>query len=320
MEQETEGLSIGALSKATGISIHSLRMWERRYGAPQSLRRNSGHRRYPYEEVPRLRAVGRAIALGFRAGEVAALSLVDLQGKLDNLDAQSGVLHPGDPAGSGSSIERLHQLVVAARDFNEHLLDREFLDGWNLLGPLHFLSHIAIPYMAELGDCWQSGCVDIANEHFASEKLCDFLSARWRSLNREATRAPYIIAGLPRDRHRVALLLAAIVVSSAEHRVLFIGGETPVADLASACRTSEAAGVCLPISASVSEAFAKRYLTELSEKVPGNVAIVTGGAGAPPPTGRVQRLPDFIDLYHWLRGRQEEAAGHAPTRAGKLLG
>ena len=46
-------LSIGELSGLTGIGVHTLRVWEKRYGAPHSQRLPSGHRRYPKEEVPR---------------------------------------------------------------------------------------------------------------------------------------------------------------------------------------------------------------------------------------------------------------------------
>ena len=54
-------LSIGQLARFTGVGIHSLRAWEKRYGAPRSQRLSSGHRRFPKEEVQRLRAVSRAL-------------------------------------------------------------------------------------------------------------------------------------------------------------------------------------------------------------------------------------------------------------------
>ena len=52
---EDPGLSIGDVARATGISVHTLRVWEKRYGAPFPMKRKSGHRRYAQEEVRRLR-------------------------------------------------------------------------------------------------------------------------------------------------------------------------------------------------------------------------------------------------------------------------
>ena len=62
-------ISIGELSKLTGVTTHSLRMWEKRYGTPKAHRLPSGHRRYPKEDVPRLRAIVKALESGYRASK-----------------------------------------------------------------------------------------------------------------------------------------------------------------------------------------------------------------------------------------------------------
>ncbi len=70
-QRDDEGpwLSIGALSKATGIAVETLRTWETRYGFPTPERKPSGHRVYPVSAVaaPAARRAGpraRAIARG----------------------------------------------------------------------------------------------------------------------------------------------------------------------------------------------------------------------------------------------------------------
>lgn len=307
-DEEIDGISIGALSKATGISIHSLRMWERRYGAPAATRRPSGHRRYSYEEVPRLRAVSRALALGFRPGEVAPLPLEEINALIDALQQQGPGIHPGEPLGSGSLEERIHKWILAARAFDEVGLDREFLDSWNLLGPLHFLTRMAGPFLQELGDCWQTGCLEIANEHFASEKLCDFLSSRWRLLHQEVVHGPIVIAGLPGELHRAPLPMCAITAASARHRVVYLGGGTPAAELVATATAAEAEAVCLSFPCTTPPRAASRYLAEVAERLPPHLPVLIGGAGAPPSSGRITRLETFIDLYNLLRLRQEEAA------------
>src|SRR5215212_1371779 len=51
----TTGVSIGELSRRTGIGISTLRAWERRYGYPVPERLASGHRRYQEGDVEALR-------------------------------------------------------------------------------------------------------------------------------------------------------------------------------------------------------------------------------------------------------------------------
>ena len=63
-------ITIGELAKRTGITTHTLRIWEKRHGAPKAIRLPSGHRRYPLEDVERLKTVAQALKLGFRAGKV----------------------------------------------------------------------------------------------------------------------------------------------------------------------------------------------------------------------------------------------------------
>src|SRR5512144_964663 len=78
---ETKGarLSIGALSRATGIPVETLRTWESRYGFPVPERRPSGHRVYALSTVPRLRRIAEALARGHRAGQVVPASDANLR-------------------------------------------------------------------------------------------------------------------------------------------------------------------------------------------------------------------------------------------------
>jgi DICT domain-containing protein len=75
VEDESDGFSIGELSRRTGVPVATLRTWEVRYGQPRARRRPSGHRRYDDDAV---RAVG--LMVGQRA---AGLSLDAAASRLD---------------------------------------------------------------------------------------------------------------------------------------------------------------------------------------------------------------------------------------------
>ena len=53
-------LSIGTMSRRSGVSEGTLRMWEARYAFPTPARLASGHRRYSERDLQRVRAVARA--------------------------------------------------------------------------------------------------------------------------------------------------------------------------------------------------------------------------------------------------------------------
>jgi MerR family transcriptional regulator, light-induced transcriptional regulator len=69
---DAQWLSISAAERATGISKHTLRIWERRYGFPQPLRNASGRRVYPPEQIQRLREIKRLRDSGFRPSKIIA--------------------------------------------------------------------------------------------------------------------------------------------------------------------------------------------------------------------------------------------------------
>lgn len=47
MAHEATLLSIGEVADIIGVSVPTIRSWERRYGWPEALRSRGAHRRYP---------------------------------------------------------------------------------------------------------------------------------------------------------------------------------------------------------------------------------------------------------------------------------
>src|SRR5512133_2283339 len=72
---------IRAVSKLTGISVDTLRAWERRYRVVEPERDERG-RMYSEQEVERLRLLRAAIERGHAIGRVAVLATDDLRALL----------------------------------------------------------------------------------------------------------------------------------------------------------------------------------------------------------------------------------------------
>jgi DNA-binding transcriptional MerR regulator len=66
-----EDFSIGTVSRLTGISQHTLRVWERRYGAVESRRSEGGRRLYSSDDVERLTMLKALVDRGDRIGQIA---------------------------------------------------------------------------------------------------------------------------------------------------------------------------------------------------------------------------------------------------------
>lgn len=71
--RRASGLSIGALARAAGVGVETVRFWEREGLLPRPPRTPGGHRAYGPEAVERLRFLRHARGLGFALAEVRAL-------------------------------------------------------------------------------------------------------------------------------------------------------------------------------------------------------------------------------------------------------
>jgi len=75
--------AVGVVARLTGLSVHVLRSWERRYGAVQPQRTPRGSRRYTEADVARLRLLGTAVDNGHPISALAPLSDASISALLE---------------------------------------------------------------------------------------------------------------------------------------------------------------------------------------------------------------------------------------------
>ena len=71
--------SIGAVAKLTGLTVHNLRVWEKRHSAVETDRSQSGRRIYSESALQRLKLLKHCVDNGFTIGNIANLSNSELQ-------------------------------------------------------------------------------------------------------------------------------------------------------------------------------------------------------------------------------------------------
>lgn len=279
-------------------------MWERRYGSPQSIRLPSGHRRYPMEEVERLKAVALALKQGYRAREVASASHVDLQRMIE----RSRRLYIEEPnresTGHGSepdSREIVDQWIRMTVQYDEEGLTNALYDDWGKLGPLRFLTDRLHPYLVRLGEDWRIGEVSVSHEHFASERIVDFLASQWRKLNERNEEPPILLTSLPGDQHRLGLQIASVTIAAAGRKVLNIGAMTPAPEVIRAAESHQPAAIAFSVSITMDAKQVRRAIEQVRIETPRSIPIVAGGSGAPTGIDGVEHIVDIAKFYEWVR-------------------
>ena len=92
---------IRIVSSRTGIPQDLLRAWEKRYQAVVPARSPNGRRLYSDADINKLRLLKRAVSAGRRIGDVASLTIEELNSLIEEDRVQSG---PEQPAAETAPV------------------------------------------------------------------------------------------------------------------------------------------------------------------------------------------------------------------------
>jgi MerR family transcriptional regulator, light-induced transcriptional regulator len=289
-------MAIGALSRATGIPVETLRTWELRYGFPVPERKPSGHRAYPTSIVPRLRRIAEALARGFRAGDTVAASDAELTRLLE-----AGSPPPAAAPPPSLAEGDLDPFMRAVADADADRLTRMLLTEHARLGPLEFLVRRVAPLVTAVGEAWSAQQLEVRHEHFLSERVGDVLRAL-RLPFEDRARGPLVVfATPPGEAHGLGLQMASLVVAGAGCRILFLGTDTPLDQIAALAADINSRAVAISLSSATSRRVARRHLTALRGMLPRRVSLLAGGEGAPAAHDGVSVIKDLRLLDEWAR-------------------
>ena len=305
-------LSIGALSRATGIAVETLRTWESRYGFPVPERKPSGHRVYPVSAAPRLRRIAQALSFGHRAGQVVGVS----EEALGRLLETSAAAQPSPPAAAVAAFPPAEDLAGQLRlvkAFDGERLRRSFLADWARMGPVEFLESSVGPLVRAVGEAWEQNDLEIRHEHVISERIGDLLRSLRMPLEERATGPLVAFATLPGEAHGLGLQMAALVLAAAGCRVLYLGTEVPIPQVAALARDLAARAVAVSVSSATKGTASATALRRLREALPRRVLLVVGGDGAPASRPGIDSVHSLRDLDAWGR----RAAAGLPVGAAR---
>lgn len=314
-------LNIGAVSRATGIPGETLRTWERRYGFPKPVRAQSGHRLYPPETVEQLILITQALAKGLRASHVIGLPLSDLRQMLDS--AHPGPLpspaHPPTesaivsvpvlpallpvrprPFVGGDIQATLIRWMLAVQCMDARNLEHELRTECSRLGIHEFLHQLVGPFLLDLGEHWRTGRITVSQEHFAAERLRDFLTALWRPLAESNTGPVMVLATVADEMHTLGLQMAACLASLAGCQLVYLGMGVPVSEIVSAAVQTRAHSVLISVSSAADPSTSTSCLRGLRAILPPTTRIVVGGRGAPTDTDGLIVIRDLRTFWGWL--------------------
>ena len=219
------GLWIGALSERAGVSEHVLRAWEARYGLLSPARSPGGFRLYSDADLRRVQQMRGFLADGLSAAEAARAVLAG-----PKPPPRSPAPAPDPLAVRTAVTGAAASLRVALDDLDEraaHVVLDQLFGALTIEGVIR---DVLTPYLHDLGVRWSRGEVTAGQEHFASSVVRSRLAALARDWGGGAgPRA--LLACPPGESHDIALLSFGLVLRQSGWRVVFLGADSPTADI-----------------------------------------------------------------------------------------
>jgi DNA-binding transcriptional MerR regulator/methylmalonyl-CoA mutase cobalamin-binding subunit len=301
---EKTGYPIRAVSRLTGLSVDTLRAWERRYNAINPDRRGRG-RTYSEEDIRRLNLLREAVERGHAIGRIAALS----DDELHELGARSEVL-AARPQRAGRRAEPVAQLdldgVLSAIDrFDYAAAERESQRLALLASPREFINAAIVPLMREVGERWYRGKFTIAHEHMISSILRSLLGSMVRLYARGSAAATLLFATPSGELHEFGILSAAMLAAGGGLGVVYLGPSLPAQEIINAAQRASAQVVVLGLKGAAASKESLQELKRVARDLPGHIDLWVGGAVSEDVAARVKMtraayLQDFAALEQRL--------------------
>jgi DNA-binding transcriptional MerR regulator/methylmalonyl-CoA mutase cobalamin-binding subunit len=291
---------IRAVSRLTGISLDTLRAWERRYKVVTPERTERG-RLYSDGEIQRLMLLRDAVRRGHAIGQVAPLSDADLR----ELGQSTANVIKAFPAREESPAP-LAALIRAIEAFDAAAANEEIGRLAALLPANDLVTQVALPLMRVVGERWHHGTMTIAHEHMASAVLRNLFGSLLRLYKPMDPVVKIVLATTAGEHHEFGILAAAMLAAPLGLETIYLGANLPAEEILAAAEKSGARVIVIGLIDASPDSRALLELRTLAETAPAGIELWVGGRNLDDQPGslrdRVTVIPNFEVLERRLRG------------------
>ncbi|NUO35009.1 MAG: MerR family transcriptional regulator [Dermatophilaceae bacterium] len=278
--------TIKRAAELTGISVATLRAWERRYGVVSPKRSDGGYRLYGAEDVRALAIMNSLVNEGWSAREAATetlrrLSSRDAAGKdgRDPRERTHAVPRRVAPLRPGSRYQSEDaEAFIRAAERLDSASATAVLDARFGLGTFeHVVDDWLMPTLELVGEEWAHGRLTVAGEHLVSYAVQRRLAAAYEAASGRAD-GPTLLIGLPPGaRHELGLLAFAVAARRAGFATVYVGADLPAEEWVRAIEARRAAGMVMAVPRHVDIAAARKIVETVNRSHP-EVVIGLGGS------------------------------------------
>jgi DNA-binding transcriptional MerR regulator/methylmalonyl-CoA mutase cobalamin-binding subunit len=271
---------IKVVSQMTGLSAFIIRAWEKRHNVVTPSRTETNRRLYSDEDIEKLKLLSEAVKSGYNIGGIAYLSIDELRSVLSRNNVSSTLIDESTNEFLTDTNSIISNCIVAIKAYDDKTLETLLLKASAKMSQPQLIENLIIPLVYKVGDLWSDGYIRVANERLASVVIRSFL-VNLIEQHVPNDNAPIVISATPLGQdHELGALIVGVIAASAGWKVIYLGPNLPVEEIAAVSENLEAKVVALSIVYPNDDPQLKKDLINLNKMLPSNVSLMVGGRAA----------------------------------------
>jgi MerR family transcriptional regulator, light-induced transcriptional regulator len=287
--------TISDLHHLTGVSMHTIRIWERRFDLLKPQRTESNIRLYNNSHLRKLLNISLLLNSGYKISELAAMNDVQIVSLVNDIQARNAI-----------EQHSIDQFKVAMLEFNASLFHDTYA---KLIGDMSFYDlfrKVMIPFLQQIGQLWQTESITVAHEHFISNLIRQKLFANIDKMPRPATdKSKVHLLFLPSgELHELGLLFLHYVLLLHGKNSVYLGPDVNI-DVLEEMTTGDNTVFITYFTVVPAENQVKNYMTSVRKKLlKGRRQVWVTGSRIKslkmPKYANVHLFPDVRDLIRLI--------------------
>ncbi len=215
-----EGYSIKDLEVLSGVKMHTIRIWEKRYDLLNPERTDTNIRYYSDEDLKKLLNVSFLTKNGYKISKIAGW---------DQDLITDAVLKISEAQTSDSDyVNRLLLLMINLDNAGFESLLNEIFSKYDFEDACY---SVFFQLFEKVGTYWQAGSVFPAQEHYVSHLFRQKLIVAIDQLEPNYEGASILFFLPENELHELGLLFYSFIARKLKYNVLYLGQSVPLEDL-----------------------------------------------------------------------------------------
>lgn len=276
----------------SGIKAHTIRIWEQRYNIIHPKRTPTNIRYYEDRDLRQLLNISILNRNGFKISRIASMNEEEIKKAVNDLSS-----------GTFEDSVQVDALTISMMELDEGKFETILSSNIRALGFERTMLEVIYPFLDKLSLLWLTGSIHAVQESFISnlvrQKLIAALDEIPFSPNAERSFILYLPEG---ESQELSLLFLQYLIRNRGHKVLYLGQNTSLVDLAEACKIYKTDYVVTIISEAFTRQSVHQYLENLRKVCSGKKVLITGyqvlvqGIATGPDIRVMKNLDDILSV------------------------